>query len=587
MLHTRVKAVNGNRYGARKYMAEAYIQALLPPFSLLGGAHWYLRNWSRACVMAGTLGGGVVWAVWDLVRLPQHVATANQRIPRQYSVGYEARKFLVRLCWPTLRAWCARTVTQDVDLADAVQRRARRLVATAAQQGDLLHTPEPELDQSLVSIELEVLSLLPPAGLLGCNHCLVGEPRLGCLHACTCGALGVGYIVDLGIFLCLHDRHVEHANIRQRAQAAGIPSPREVLKGISLWAAWLGSGLVGGHHFILGNWWMAAAYVCSLGGFGVLWLMDGLYLLEYLNVYAQAREREVMLVRAAEKAHQTGCATLVVTPPQSAQGEARDEEEGGGDTPRPLRLVLLGGNQHSLARAYNRLHSQHTVHVSATVAWACWLPVGGLLGLHHYYLGRTAHGLLATCTLNFLGVGWIVDACFMASYLQAAMREGGVVGPSRTGDVLLHADEGGEDGAGTALTPHAVPGAHHGPEQLPGPSPAMYPLQDLRPGGPGHRHPAPPLPQHKRFPPSLPRPHTQLGQEDLTFSMRNGGGDSDGSTVEPPPVPSGALARAQRPGRLPAVSLPLHFAGTAFVQSEGGAVSGFTPQGRGADAGVW
>ncbi|ELU01134.1 hypothetical protein CAPTEDRAFT_187960 [Capitella teleta] len=42
-------------------------------------------------------------------------------------------------------------------------------------------------------------------------------------------------------------------------------------------------------------------------------------------------------------------------------------------------------------------------------AYTMWLP-WGLLGLHHYYLGRGGWGILYTFTLGIFGVGWLVDA---------------------------------------------------------------------------------------------------------------------------------------------------------------------------------
>lgn len=33
----------------------------------------------------------------------------------------------------------------------------------------------------------------------------------------------------------------------------------------------------------------------------------------------------------------------------------------------------------------------------------------GIIGAHYYYVGRIGRGLLATFTLNFLMIGWIID----------------------------------------------------------------------------------------------------------------------------------------------------------------------------------
>jgi len=54
-------------------------------------------------------------------------------------------------------------------------------------------------------------------------------------------------------------------------------------------------------------------------------------------------------------------------------------------------------------------------------AYVLWL-VAGLVGAHHFYLDRIAHGVLATSTLNFLGVGWCVDMICMGVYVLSANK---------------------------------------------------------------------------------------------------------------------------------------------------------------------
>jgi restriction system protein len=34
---------------------------------------------------------------------------------------------------------------------------------------------------------------------------------------------------------------------------------------------------------------------------------------------------------------------------------------------------------------------------------------GGYLGLHYFYVGRISTGLVRLITLNFVGIGWIID----------------------------------------------------------------------------------------------------------------------------------------------------------------------------------
>lgn len=52
-------------------------------------------------------------------------------------------------------------------------------------------------------------------------------------------------------------------------------------------------------------------------------------------------------------------------------------------------------------------------------------PPGGLLGLHHFYLGRPAWGLAYMLSGGLLGVGFLADQCRMASLLERSRQPGG------------------------------------------------------------------------------------------------------------------------------------------------------------------
>merc|ERR550514_2081187 len=55
---------------------------------------------------------------------------------------------------------------------------------------------------------------------------------------------------------------------------------------------------------------------------------------------------------------------------------------------------------------------------TAYFLWGCF----GLFGAHHYYLGRLVHGLAATWTLNFVGVGWLLDGLLLSCYARGFNR---------------------------------------------------------------------------------------------------------------------------------------------------------------------
>jgi len=54
-------------------------------------------------------------------------------------------------------------------------------------------------------------------------------------------------------------------------------------------------------------------------------------------------------------------------------------------------------------------------------AYVLWCFTG-LMGAHHFYLDRVLHGCLSMWSLNFLGVGWLIDGLLMSSYLRGTNR---------------------------------------------------------------------------------------------------------------------------------------------------------------------
>lgn len=56
------------------------------------------------------------------------------------------------------------------------------------------------------------------------------------------------------------------------------------------------------------------------------------------------------------------------------------------------------------------------------VAYALW-AVGGLLGLHHLYLGRDSHALLWMLTLGGFGFGWVREVIRIPAYVSEANQD--------------------------------------------------------------------------------------------------------------------------------------------------------------------
>ena len=60
----------------------------------------------------------------------------------------------------------------------------------------------------------------------------------------------------------------------------------------------------------------------------------------------------------------------------------------------------------------------------------CLVPFTGLLGGHHYYLGRYVFGIMYTFTFGLLGLGWLVDICRLTCLVNRVNKERqeGIVG---------------------------------------------------------------------------------------------------------------------------------------------------------------
>lgn len=56
---------------------------------------------------------------------------------------------------------------------------------------------------------------------------------------------------------------------------------------------------------------------------------------------------------------------------------------------------------------------------SKTTAYILWLfSFFGILGLHHFYLGKIGKGLLYLCTLGVFSIGAIIDAFTLGSQVE-------------------------------------------------------------------------------------------------------------------------------------------------------------------------
>ncbi|KAL3885057.1 hypothetical protein ACJMK2_025241 [Sinanodonta woodiana] len=103
-----------------------------------------------------------------------------------------------------------------------------------------------------------------PCGILGFHHFYLKNPGLGVLYFLTLGVFGIGWLIDLFRIPSLVEEHNSRDPSELRLKSVG--------------AAFLFTisplGVLGSHHFYLGNIGFAVLYFCTLGLGGVGWIVD-------------------------------------------------------------------------------------------------------------------------------------------------------------------------------------------------------------------------------------------------------------------------------------------------------------------------
>lgn len=69
---------------------------------------------------------------------------------------------------------------------------------------------------------------------------------------------------------------------------------------------------------------------------------------------------------------------------------------------------------------YSGEHGAGQNNKSKALTYLLWL-VGGVCGLHHFYLGRDLQGVLWWCTFGgYFGFGWLRDVFYIGEYVADA-----------------------------------------------------------------------------------------------------------------------------------------------------------------------
>lgn len=87
---------------------------------------------------------------------------------------------------------------------------------------------------------------------------------------------------------------------------------------------------------------------------------------------------------------------------------------------------VFGGNSSGVSnrsRHINKSNNSSNGNKSKTLTYLLWL-VGGVCGLHHFYLGRDLQGVLWWCTFGgYFGFGWLRDLFYIGEYVADANKD--------------------------------------------------------------------------------------------------------------------------------------------------------------------
>ncbi|KAL3885058.1 hypothetical protein ACJMK2_025156 [Sinanodonta woodiana] len=103
-----------------------------------------------------------------------------------------------------------------------------------------------------------------PCGILGFHHFYLKNPGLGVLYFLTLGVFGIGWLIDLFRIPSLVQEHNSRDPSELRLKSVGAACVFTISP----------LGLLGSHHFYLGNIGFAFAYFFTFGLLGVGWIVD-------------------------------------------------------------------------------------------------------------------------------------------------------------------------------------------------------------------------------------------------------------------------------------------------------------------------
>jgi len=182
-------------------------------------------------------------------------------------------------------------------------------------------------------------------------------------------------------------------------------------------------GWTGAHHYYLGKPFLGTVYLLTCGLFGVGWLFDICRLSSLVEHYRRdsttlyRRRDDVLLLTVCLGF--TGIQHFVLR--RYLTGFYYLLTFGGFGLGWLVDIFRIGqcvDEYNEKLKVHARLDTDH----SLVDAYLYCIPLG-LLGLHHFYLGRPRWGLFYMFTLGNFGVGWLIDLVRMRKLVEQASSQ--------------------------------------------------------------------------------------------------------------------------------------------------------------------
>ncbi|ELU04878.1 hypothetical protein CAPTEDRAFT_227755 [Capitella teleta] len=369
------------------------------------------------------------------------------------------------------------TGTSHPHLASLTTSRAERLAQLEEVSGNVDAPYDPSREQNaqgVVEPETKTLATsyafwFPPLGLFGAHQYYLRNYFIAVFCSLTLGGVGVVWLVDLFRMKILVQR--ENDRIRTGIRARFLDDA------YLLHIPW---GVIGVHHYYMGNIKTAVAYTCTLSFCGIMWVLDMFVMSEWVDecnkenrVEGWPDDIEVLAIHTTLSPEPTpdhGPPPQYTMddslPPPSYYSVMQNAEQYLRPPPMPLSAEEAMQTEEYLNLTFpQRGETDDSGHLHVCYlddAYLLHIP-WGCIGLHQYYMGNIKTAVTYTCTLSFCGIMWVFDMFAMPAWVEECNEDcGDETSVANIEGLAIH----------TSLSPEPTP--DHGP-------PPQYTMDDSLP----------------------------------------------------------------------------------------------------------